>query len=67
MTNEHNHEGCKCCGSYLASTHAYGCPNNPISEHVEWHYKDGRPMPAVNKEALMRLAELVRQVAPTFN
>ena len=66
MTNQKNHEGCRCCGSYLSATHAYGCPNDPLRKDATWHYKDGRPMPEANKQALIELAELVSQVAPTF-
>jgi hypothetical protein len=65
MTNQNNHEGCRCCGSYLSATHAYGCPADPLSKHVTWAYADGRSMADRNKQALMELAELVREkVAP---
>ena len=64
MTNQNNHENCRCCGAYLSATHAYGCPNDPVSKHVTWRYADGRAMAQGNKQAPMELAELVKGKAP---
>ena len=61
MENNHQMEGCPCCGSPLSLIHYRGCPNT----HLEWKFKDKmRPMPRENAEALMELAHLMSNIPP---
>jgi len=61
MENNHQMEGCPCCGSLLSLIHYRGCPNS----HIEWHFKkDMSSMPIRNVEALLELEELISNIPP---
>ena len=59
MENNHQIEGCPCCGSPLSLIHYRRCPNT----HIEWKFRDNmRRMPRENVEALMELARLMSDI-----